>query len=411
MHESTRDRLTAAVVVTFAIAAALHAAGCVGVARGLAVIALSVAIGFVAEVVGVHSGIPFGSYRYADTLGPRAAGVPIIVGLAWAMMAWPAAVVARRLGRTRISQVVIGAWALASWDLFLDPQMVAAGHWTWQDPTPHLPGVPTVPLTNLLGWLRRVHRCVARRAMPGRIAFGTAGRPDACALSLDVRIVDSCAQCLLRTERRRAVGGARNGPRRATAGGDSGAASMTTWPSLVRIGTGLALLGTAHTALNAELLRKPRNDDGQASRCAVSILVPVRDEASNIGACLLSLLAQDVRPAAEIIILDDASCDGTADIARAVAGAERRIRIMTGQPVPPTLARQAVRLPSTRRRRSQLGCAGIRRRRRSARSAGRAHGGRPVGPLRPRLRLALSTPDRERLSQNGSSSRCCSGRG
>lgn len=109
---------------------------------------------------------------------------------------------------------------------------------------------------------------------------------------------------------------------------------MTTWPSLVRIGTGLALLGTAHTALNAGLLRKPRNDDGEASRCAVSILVPVRDEASKIGPCLLSLLAQDVRPAAEIIILDDGSCDGTADIARALAGVEGRIRIMTGQPVP-----------------------------------------------------------------------------
>ena len=153
VHESTRDRVTAAVVVTFAIAAALHAAGCVGVARGLAVIAISVGIGFVAEVAGVHSGLPFGAYRYADTLGPRVAGVPIIVGLAWAMMAWPAAVVARRLARTRISQVVIGAWALASWDLFLDPQMVAAGHWAWRDPALHLPGVPTVPLTNLLGWL------------------------------------------------------------------------------------------------------------------------------------------------------------------------------------------------------------------------------------------------------------------
>jgi putative membrane protein len=153
VHESTRDRLTAAVVVTFAMAAALHAAGCIGVARGLTVVAISVGIGFVAEVVGVRSGIPFGSYRYADSLGPRLAGVPIIVGLAWAMMAWPAAVVARRLAQTRISQVVIGAWALASWDLFLDPQMVAAGHWTWREPTAHLPGVPTVPLTNLLGWL------------------------------------------------------------------------------------------------------------------------------------------------------------------------------------------------------------------------------------------------------------------
>jgi uncharacterized membrane protein len=153
VHDSARDRVTAAVVVTFAIAAALHACGAIGVTRGLAAVAISAAIGFGAEVVGVHFGVPFGSYQYADTLGPRLGGVPIIVGLAWAMMAWPAAVVARRLARTRISQVVVGAWALASWDLFLDPQMVAAGHWSWRDPTPHLPGVPTVPLTNLLGWL------------------------------------------------------------------------------------------------------------------------------------------------------------------------------------------------------------------------------------------------------------------
>ena len=109
---------------------------------------------------------------------------------------------------------------------------------------------------------------------------------------------------------------------------------MTAWPSLVRIGTGLALLGTAHTALNAELLRRPETGDASVSRCAVSILVPARDEALNIAACLLSLLAQDVRPAAKIIILDDGSSDGTADIARAVAGADSRVRIMTGQPVP-----------------------------------------------------------------------------
>ena len=411
VHESTRDRLTAAVVVTFAMAAALHAAGCIGVARGLTVVAISVGIGFVAEVVGVHSGIPFGSYRYADSLGPRLAGVPIIVGLAWAMMAWPAAVVARRLARTRISQVVIGAWALASWDLFLDPQMVAAGHWTWREPTPHLPGVPTVPLTNLLGWLVvSAVVSLAGQYIVG-LAFGTAGRPDACALPLDVCLLDSRAHRLLRTARRRAVGRARNGPCRPTTGGDSGAAPMTAWPSLVRIGTGLAMLGTAHTALNAELLRSLRNGDGSVSRCAVSILVPARDEAPNIAACLLSLLAQDVRPAAKIIILDDGSCDGTADIARAVAGADSRVRIMTGQPVPPTLARQAVRLPPTGRRGSRLGCAGIRRCRRSARSD------RPSAWRSACWIATTSTSSRHiharsrAASQSASSSHCCSGRG
>jgi putative membrane protein len=49
--------------------------------------------------------------------------------------------------------VVVGAWALAAWDLFLDPQLVAAGGWHWTDPDPHLPGVPDVPLTNYGGWL------------------------------------------------------------------------------------------------------------------------------------------------------------------------------------------------------------------------------------------------------------------
>jgi putative membrane protein len=31
--------------------------------------------------------------------------------------------------------------------------MVAAGHWRWRFPSPHLPGVGDVPLTNYLGWL------------------------------------------------------------------------------------------------------------------------------------------------------------------------------------------------------------------------------------------------------------------
>jgi putative membrane protein len=46
-----------------------------------------------------------------------------------------------------------GGLALAAWDLFLDPQMVADGHWTWRFPEPALPGVPGVPLTNYAGWV------------------------------------------------------------------------------------------------------------------------------------------------------------------------------------------------------------------------------------------------------------------
>lgn len=148
----TRTRLAVAIVVAFAAAVAVHAVATRGRAGGKALCAVA-AIGFSAEMIGVHLGVPFGHYEYGAGLGPRVAGVPVVVGLAWTMLAWPAALVARRLTAHPAARVAVGAWALAAWDLYLDPQLVAAGGWRWRDPDPHLPGVPDVPLTNYAGWL------------------------------------------------------------------------------------------------------------------------------------------------------------------------------------------------------------------------------------------------------------------
>jgi len=151
-HGAARDRITIATVVVVAAASIGHATLTRG-RRGLAGCVVAAGVGLSAEVVGVHTGVPFGDYSYSDSLGWKVAGVPIIAGLAWTMLAWPAALVARRLAGSTPMRVLIGGWALASWDLFLDPQLVAAGHWRWAHPDPHLPGVPTVPLTNFAGWL------------------------------------------------------------------------------------------------------------------------------------------------------------------------------------------------------------------------------------------------------------------
>ena len=77
--------------------------------------------------------------------------MPVVVPLAWTMMAYPVLLAARRLTRRWV--VLVGAFGLAAWDVCLDPQMVGDGHWTWADPTPALPGVPGIPLTNYAGWL------------------------------------------------------------------------------------------------------------------------------------------------------------------------------------------------------------------------------------------------------------------
>jgi hypothetical protein len=100
----------------------------------------------------VRTGLPFGSYDYTGTLGAEILGVPLVVPLAWTMMAYPALLVARRLAAGRVAVAVVGAWALTAWDVFLDPQMVDAGHWTWAHPRPSLPGVDGIPLSNFAGW-------------------------------------------------------------------------------------------------------------------------------------------------------------------------------------------------------------------------------------------------------------------
>jgi putative membrane protein len=146
VHGPARDRLTVASVVTFFAASTAHALQQRGPRWTARFLLVAVGGGFAVEAVGVATGVPFGSYSYGGQLGPTLLSVPLVVPLAWAMLAYPAHVVGLRLGH----RVIATAWGLASWDLFLDPQMAREGYWRWDDPSPGLNGIP---LTNHLGWL------------------------------------------------------------------------------------------------------------------------------------------------------------------------------------------------------------------------------------------------------------------
>ncbi|APH57804.1 HpnB protein [Granulibacter bethesdensis] len=56
----------------------------------------------------------------------------------------------------------------------------------------------------------------------------------------------------------------------------------------------------------------------RVSATSVTVVIPARDEAESIARCLRSLALQDHR-ALHVIMVDDASSDGTGDIARAIA--------------------------------------------------------------------------------------------
>jgi glycosyltransferase involved in cell wall biosynthesis len=67
---------------------------------------------------------------------------------------------------------------------------------------------------------------------------------------------------------------------------------------------------------------------------SVSICVPARDEAKVIDQCVGDLLAQDWPGVRELILVDDRSSDGTAEVALAAAAGDPRMRVIPGEGPP-----------------------------------------------------------------------------
>jgi putative membrane protein len=107
--------------------------------RALGIAAL---LGIVFELIGVHTGLPFGRYAYTSTLAPSIFGVPLAIGFAWLILI--------DFVRGLTGSPVVGALLMAAIDLVIDP--LAAGplrYWRWFDHGPYF----GVPMLNFAGWV------------------------------------------------------------------------------------------------------------------------------------------------------------------------------------------------------------------------------------------------------------------
>lgn len=99
---------------------------------------------------------------------------------------------------------------------------------------------------------------------------------------------------------------------------------------LVRAGALASTALTAHAAANLTQVPRVRHQPARALE-RVSVLVPARNEAHRIEPTIRSLLAQEGLDDVEILVLDDGSTDGTAELVHAVADGDRRLRVLTGE--------------------------------------------------------------------------------
>jgi hypothetical protein len=64
----------------------------------------------------------------------------------------------------------------------------------------------------------------------------------------------------------------------------------------------------------------------------VTVVLPVRNEEAAVGDCLAGVLAQRGVDGLRVVVVDDGSTDGTADVVRSVA--DDRVRLVTAPPLP-----------------------------------------------------------------------------
>lgn len=96
------------------------------------------------EILGVKTGLVFGSYAYGDTLGLEFMGVPVLIGINWTLVILGTLTIVERL--TKSVPVIMIATALITvvFDFIMEPVAIALDYWAWE-------GGP-IPLQNYVAW-------------------------------------------------------------------------------------------------------------------------------------------------------------------------------------------------------------------------------------------------------------------
>jgi bisanhydrobacterioruberin hydratase len=116
-----------------------------GISRSWAIWFTIVALaGYWVEVLGIKTGLVFGEYEYGSNLGLKVLGVPLIIGLNWAVLVIATAALVHRLNLNNLIKSALAASLMVAYDIFLEPVAITFDFWTWAG--------GSIPLQNYIAW-------------------------------------------------------------------------------------------------------------------------------------------------------------------------------------------------------------------------------------------------------------------
>ncbi len=108
-------------------------------------VVISCLAGFLVELVGVSTGVIFGSYRYGSALGLKVTGVPPVIGLNWFILIYSTGMLVRNFQiKSYFIRSLVGAGFLVLLDILIEPIAIKFDYWQWDS--------MAVPFINYVAW-------------------------------------------------------------------------------------------------------------------------------------------------------------------------------------------------------------------------------------------------------------------
>jgi putative membrane protein len=104
-------------------------------------------LGYFVEVIGVNTGLIFGSYQYGRILGFKILNTPLSIGVNWLLLVYCSSIFINHFlnkNTNRILKSLLAAGLMVALDVLIEPVAIATDMWHWAS--------STVPLQNYIGW-------------------------------------------------------------------------------------------------------------------------------------------------------------------------------------------------------------------------------------------------------------------
>jgi bisanhydrobacterioruberin hydratase len=105
---------------------------------------LTFAVTYGLEVLGVWTGLVFGSYLYGTGMGPTILGVPPLIGANWVLVCLGALRLVQPLSLPPALQAGLAALLALGFDWVMEPVAIELGYWAWAG--------GAIPLQNYVAW-------------------------------------------------------------------------------------------------------------------------------------------------------------------------------------------------------------------------------------------------------------------